>query len=149
MDATPSLTTIEAQIAALPWDRIEVDLDDHGAALIPHMLEPETCAAVAGWYDDARLFRSRVVMARHGFGRGEYRYFAYPLPTLVQALRASLYPRLAPVADRWHARLGLDARFPPTLDGQLDRCRLAGQSRPTPLLLRYGEGDHNCLHQDV
>src|SRR5512137_32320 len=110
MDATPSLTTIEAQIAALPWDRIEVDLDDHGAALIPHMLEPETCAAVAGWYDDARLFRSTVVMGRHGFGRGEYRYFAYPLPDLIAQLRPALYARLVGTANRWNETMGIDIR---------------------------------------
>jgi hypothetical protein len=149
MDATPSLPTISDRIAALPWDRLAADLDAHGTALIPGLLSPDACAAVAGWYDEARLFRSTVVMARHGFGRGEYRYFAYPLPDLVGGLRAAFYPPLAAIANRWNATLGEPARFPADHHQFLARCHAAGQTRPTPLLLRYGEGDYNCLHQDL
>ena len=100
-------------------------------------------------YSQEDIFRSRVVMARHGFGRGEYRYFNYPLPALVRRLRDSLYPPLAQVANRWYERLGLDARFPPTHSAFIERCHLAGQTRPTPLLLQYGADDYNCLHQDL
>jgi hypothetical protein len=113
------------------------------------LLDPAECAAVAAFYDSEDGFRSHVMMARHGFGRGEYRYFAYPLPPLVADLRASLYPILASLADRWHARMGLPVRFPPEHDAFLKRCHEAGQRRPTPLLLRYGPGDYNCLHQDL
>lgn len=113
------------------------------------MLDPTTCAHLAGGYDDERQFRSQVMMARHGFGCGEYRYYAYPLPEAIAALRAMLYPRLAPTANRWHERLGLDARFPADHAAFLARCHAVGQRRPTPLLLRYGPGDYNCLHQDL
>ena len=113
------------------------------------VLTPEECRALAALYDQETPFRSRVAMARHGFGRGEYKYFAAPLPDAVQALREALYPRLAPVANRWHAGLGLPARFPEAHAEFLARCHAAGQARPTPLLLRYGPGDYNCLHQDL
>jgi hypothetical protein len=149
MDATPSLTALESRINGLPWPSIEADLDAHGAALIPGLLPREICDAVAAWYDEDRLFRSTVVMSRHGFGRGEYRYFAYPLPDLVAALRAVFYPSLAVVANRWNATLGEIVRFPPTHAEFLARCHAAGQRRPTPLVLRYGPGDYNCLHQDL
>jgi hypothetical protein len=149
MDATPATTTFEARIDALPWPAIAAELDAHGAALIPGLLAPETCAAVAGGYGEDRLFRSTVVMARHGFGRGEYRYFAYPLPDLVAALRAALYPPLATIANRWNAALGEPVRFPEAHADFLARCHAAGQTRPTPLVLRYGPGDYNCLHQDL
>jgi hypothetical protein len=118
-------------------------------ALIPDLLSSDDCAAIAQRYDDDTQFRSRIVMSRHGFGRGEYKYFAYPLPGIVAGLRSSLYPPLAEIANHWHAQLGLDARFPLEHDGFLARCRAAGQTKPTPLLLRYGEGDYNCLHQDI
>jgi hypothetical protein len=149
MDATPIPTTPSERISALPWDHLAADLDAHGAALIPDLLSPETCAAVAGWYDDEALFRSRVVMARHGFGRGEYRYFAYPLPDLIAEVRAAAYPPLAEIANRWNATLGEAVRFPADHADFLARCHAAGQTRPTPLLLRYGPGDYNCLHQDI
>lgn len=137
------------RIAALDWPAIAGSLDARGFATTGPLLSPSECAALAGRYVDEAGFRSRVVMARHGFGRGEYRYFAYPLPRIVRTLRETLYSRLVSVANDWHARMGLDVRFPPTLEVQLARCHAAGQQRPTPLLLRYGEGDHNCLHQDV
>ncbi|KSB90318.1 proline hydroxylase [Caulobacter vibrioides] len=133
----------------LDWTRIAAELDARGWALTGPVLTPETCARVAGLYAEDAPFRSRVVMARHGFGRGEYRYFAYPLPETVQKLRAGLYPPLAAIANDWMARLGEERRFPEALDGMLERCRAAGQARPTPLLLTYGPGDYNCLHQDL
>ncbi|WP_370545489.1 2OG-Fe(II) oxygenase [Caulobacter sp. 17J80-11] len=135
--------------AAVDWARVEAELDDRGWALLPGLLDGPACEAVAGFYDEDARFRSRVVMARHGFGRGEYRYFAYPLPDVVAELRETIYPRLAPVANRWNARMGLEARYPDSHPEFLERCRAAGQVRPTPLLLRYGPGDYNCLHQDL
>jgi hypothetical protein len=149
MDATPSLPALTARISALPWERLAADLDAYGAAMIPGLLSPDDCAAVAGWYDDDAQFRSRVVMARHGFGRGEYRYFAYPLPDLVGELRGAFYPPLADIANRWNATLGEAQPFPADHAQFLARCHAAGQTRPTPLLLRYGPGDYNCLHQDL
>jgi len=124
-------------------------LDTHGHLLMPRLLDAQQCADLVASYDDEARFRSRVVMARHGFGRGEYRYFAYPLPEVVQRLRESLYPPLAAIANRWQDALGTAVRYPATLAAFLARCRDAGQSRPTPLLLRYGAGDYNCLHQDL
>lgn len=128
---------------------LAADLDAQGWALLPRLLDPAACRALAASYDEDALFRSRVVMARHGFGRGEYRYFAYPLPDRVFALRTALYSLLAPVADRWHERLGHSVRFPADHAQFATRCHAAGQTRPTPLLLRYGPGDYNCLHQDL
>ena len=133
----------------LDWAAIGRDLDAHGCALIPQLLDAAECAAAAGWYDDAPRFRSTVVMARHGFGRGEYRYFAYPLPDPVSALRSALYPPLAAIANRWNAVLGEPVRFPDEHAEFLARCHAASQTRPTPLLLRYVPGDYNCLHQDL
>jgi hypothetical protein len=133
----------------LDWTRLAAELDAHGCAVVPGLLDAAECADVAGWYDEADRFRSTVVMARHGFGRGEYRYFRYDLPPLVQALRGGLYPRLAAIANAWNAALGDPARFPEDHAAYLDRCHAAGQTRPTPLLLRYGPGDYNCLHQDL
>jgi hypothetical protein len=140
---------IEAHVAALDWKRITADLESSGSAILQSVLSPEQCVALASSYGRDELFRNRVVMARHGFGRGEYRYFAYPLPDLVQRLRTALYPPLARVANHWHAALGLDARYPPAHSSYLSRCHRAGQRKPTPLLLRYGKGDYNCLHQDL
>ena len=131
------------------WPRIEADLDAHGCATLAGLLDAAECRALAALYDADEHFRSRVVMARHGFGRGEYRYFAYALPARVHELRAQLYLRLAPIANRWHERLDVAARFPATHADFLARCHAAGQTRPTPLLLRYGPGDFNCLHQDL
>jgi uncharacterized protein len=140
---------IVERIDALDWDGIAGELDANGSAVIPQLLSPVQCDALAGLYDDDELHRSRVVMARHGFGRGEYKYFRYPLPDPVQALRGALYPRLAPLANRWNAAMKIDVAYPPRHRDFLARCHAAGQSRPTPLLLRYGAGDFNCLHQDL
>jgi hypothetical protein len=134
---------------AAGWALDETAHDAHGYAVIPSLLLPHECRTLAALYDDETRFRSRVVMARHGFGEGEYKYFAYPLPEPVARLRAALYPPLAAIANRWATALGIDARFPPAHADYLARCHRAGQTRPTPLLLRYGAGDYNCLHQDL
>lgn len=130
-------------------ETLHADLDERGWSVLPGLLDGMQCAALAGLYDAPDRFRSRIVMARHGFGRGEYRYFVYPLPRLVQNFRESLYRCLVPLANRWHTRMGLETRFPDTHAAFLARCHAAGQPRPTPLLLRYGKGDYNCLHQDL
>ena len=140
---------VEAAIAGLDWRAIEADLDAFGAAAAPKLLSPEACRRIAAMYPESGRFRSTIVMARHGFGRGEYRYFADPPPETVADLRRGLYRRLAPVADRWSAAMGFAARYPGEHAAFRARCREAGQTRPTPLLLRYGPGDYNCLHQDV
>ena len=131
------------------WSEVAKDLDAYGCAVLGGLLAEEDCAALAGSYGDDALFRSRIVMSAHGFGRGEYKYFAYPLPGVVDALRTSLYPPLAEIANRWNATLGIDVRFPPEHAAFVERCHAAGQTRPTPLLLQYREGDYNCLHQDL
>jgi uncharacterized protein len=141
--------TTDENIAAVDWPRTGAALDEWGWAVLPGLLDAEQCAAAAALWDEPGRFRSRVVMARHGFGRGEYRYLAYPLPGPVATLRTALYARLAPVANRWHEAMSLDARFPAAHADYLDRCRAAGQAKPTSLILRYGPGDYNCLHQDV
>lgn len=140
---------IAARIDRCDWNALGAMLDAEGHALLPGLLSREDCRALARGYDEDARYRSRVMMARHGFGRGEYRYFRYPLPSVVQGLREALYPPLARVAQAWNRRLGIDSDYPPTLDGFLDRCHRAGQHRPTPLLLRYRAGDYNCLHQDL
>jgi hypothetical protein len=133
----------------LDWREVGAALDEQGWAILPRLLDAPACLEAAALWRDEGRFRSRVVMARHGFGRGEYRYFGHELPEPVSRLRAGLYPRLAEVANRWHEALGRAGRFPPAHRDYLDRCRAAGQARPTPLLLRYGPGDYNCLHQDL
>jgi len=133
---------------AYDWIQITADLDAFGAAVLPGLLTPQQCQDLAALYD-RELFRSQVVMARHGFGRGEYKYFRYPLPDPIADLRMSLYPRLAPVANRWSERMGADARYPASHADYLGQCQATGQTRPTPLLLKYGPGDYNCLHQDL
>jgi len=140
---------VAARIAALPWPRIEADLAARGCATTGPLLSAHECAELAAMYDEDRRFRSRVVMQRHGFGQGEYRYFAYPLPAGLAAWRGALYERLAPLANAWAAALGQPADYPTTHADYLARCHAAGQTRPTPLLLRYDEGDYNCLHQDL
>jgi hypothetical protein len=140
---------VTPRVDLVDWARISQDLDDRGSATIGGLLTAAECESVAMLYAVDEMFRSRVVMARHGFGRGEYKYFAYPLPSIVGSLRAALYPRLAPVANRWHAAMGIDLRFPEQHADFLERCHAAGQRRPTPLLLQYGLDDYNCLHQDL
>ena len=140
---------LAARIASLEWDRIEAELEQLGRATVPQLLTPEECTGLIALYGEDASFRSTIVMARHNFGRGEYRYFDYPLPPIIAVLRARLYPHLAPLANRWSKRLGDARRFPPTHDAYIERCHAAGQTRPTPLLLRYREGDYNCLHRDL
>jgi hypothetical protein len=140
---------ISDRVAALDWQAVAASLDAHGCATTGALLTGEECRSLAATYQADEPFRSRVVMARHGFGRGEYKYFAYPLPPLVAELRTALYPKLAGIANRWSAALGLDMRYPPQHAAYIARCHRAGQGKPTPLLLQYGAGDYNCLHQDV
>jgi hypothetical protein len=140
---------LATKVAALDWERLTADLDAHGCATTGPLLTSQQCAALAGSYGADDHFRSRVIMARHGFGRGEYKYFAYPLPELVATLRAALYPPLADVANRWNEAMGIALRYPSDHASYLARCHRAGQSKPTPLLLQYGAGDYNCLHQDL
>ena len=140
---------IDERVAAADWPRAGIELDAQGAAVIENLITPNECRALAALYAHDDLFRSRVVMARHGFGRGEYQYFRYPLPTLIGALREALYTRLVPIANRWHEAMGVPARFPQRHADFIARCHAAGQQRPTPLLLQYGSDDYNCLHQDL
>lgn len=139
----------QAEDPCVDWDAVRVAIDEAGHAVVPAVLSAGQCAVLAALYDRPDGFRSTVVMARHGFGRGEYRYFAYPLPGLVEDLRRSLYPGLAAIANIWGRRLGQDGGWPAEHEGLLALCRDAGQSRPTPLLLSYNAGDYNCLHQDL
>lgn len=136
------------KLDAIDWTASHEHLDAHGWALLPRLLAADECGMLAGLYDEAS-FRSHIIMARHGFGRGEYKYFAYPLPQLIADLRTELYPRLAPTANRWNEALDVESRYPETHAQYLDRCHAAGQTRPTPLLLRYGTDDYNRLHQDL
>jgi uncharacterized protein len=138
-----------ARLVPADWEEIGTDLDARGSAVIERALSPAHCRAIAALYEADECFRSKVVMQRHGFGRGEYKYFNYPLPPLVADLRASLYPHLAAIANRWNAALGIDVRYPAAHSAFLARCHAAGQTKPTPLMLRYGAGDYNCLHQDL
>jgi hypothetical protein len=131
------------------WNQLEAELGEQGCAVIKGVLSAEECRALATLYPDDSRFRSRVIMERHGFGRGEYKYFSYPLPDTVGRLRTSLYPRLSPIANRWNEALGIEVQFPDRLDAFLKRCHTAGQTQPTPLMLEYGAGDYNCLHQDL
>jgi uncharacterized protein len=131
------------------WVGVERSLDAHGNAVLAGLLTAEQCDALAALYPREECYRARIVMARHGFGRGEYKYFSYPLPPLLDRLRHALYPLLAPIANRWNLQLGIDMQYPDELDAFLQRCHEAGQTRPTPLILQYGEGDYNCLHQDL
>ena len=138
-----------AGIAALDWSGIKRQLNEDGFAVIDNVLSPATCESLARCYTDDTLFRSRVIMARHNFGRGEYRYFTYPLPEPIASLRTAFYGPLAKIANGWHDAMGIDTRFPTTHTEFLRRCHAAGQARPTPLLLQYVAGDYNCLHQDL
>ena len=138
-----------ARVQAIDWDTLSADLDSQGNAVVERLLEPAECRSLVALYSQDERFRSRVVMSRHGFGRGEYKYFSYPLPETIAALRTALYPQLARIANRWNESLGLAAQYPTQHADFLARCAQAGQTRPTPLLLQYGAGDYNCLHQDL
>jgi len=140
---------LERRIRALDWAHIAAELDDRGCASTGSILTPAECRGLVGAYAEEGLYRSQIIMARHGFGRGEYKYFAYPLPDSVAALRRGFYRALAPIANRWQAALGGKADYPPEHGAYLERCHKAGQRRPTPLMLKYGPGDYNCLHQDL
>ncbi|MCP1478406.1 hypothetical protein J2Y88_000717 [Pseudomonas chlororaphis] len=144
-----SASSLEQRLACLDWASIEQQLDQDGSAVIDNLLSADQCHELSGLYPHSELFRSRVVMARHGFGRGEYQYFAYPLPQRVAELRGQLYPRLVPLANRWNQLMNIPVQYPPRHEDFLQRCHAAGQQRPTPLLLQYGPQDYNCLHQDV
>jgi len=148
-DQTGPAALSRAQIDSLDWSDIVTQLDRCGFAVVRRLLAREDCEALQSAYAFDRLFRKRVVMARHGFGRGEYRYFAYPLPEPIASLRTLVYPKLAQVANRWHEQLKIDSRFPLAHAEYLHRCHVAGQCHPTPLLLRYSTHDYNCLHQDL
>jgi hypothetical protein len=140
---------ITSRVDAIDWAQAARELDAQGCALLKGLLTPDECRALAALYPDDSHFRSRIVMGRHGFGRGEYKYFSYPLPLVIVELRPSLYARLRDVANRWNEAMGIDIRYPETHDAFLKRCHATGQTRPTPLLLQYEAGDYNCLHQDL
>jgi len=137
------------RLTAIDWGQVALDLDAQGGAVIERLIAPAECQALAALYPMDTFFRSRVVMAQHGFGRGEYKYFNYPLPDLIGTLRTAIYPHLAPIANRWNMAMGIDVRYPDQHAAFIERCHAAGQSRPTPLLLQYGADDYNCLHQDL
>jgi len=141
--------SIASRVDAIDWDQAARELDAQGCAVLKGLLSPEQCRALTALYPDDSHFRSRIVMGRHGFGRGEYKYFAYPLPPVVAELRPALYLRLRDVANRWNEAMGIEIRYPATHEAFLKRCHDAGQIRPTPLLLQYEAGDYNCLHQDL
>lgn len=144
-----AVASAEARVAAYDWKALAGELGSFGCAVLTKLLAPEECRAIAGLYPDESHFRSHVVMARHGFGKGEYRYFRYPLPDLLGGLRTALYPHLADVANEWNVRMGIDERYRDKHASFLKQCHAAGQMRPTPLLLQYVPGDFNCLHQDL
>jgi uncharacterized protein len=143
------VTDVGKRVQAIDWDATAVDLDAQGSAVIAELISAHDCTTLASLYSRDELFRSRVVMSRHGFGQGEYKYFAYPLPDFIAGLRAALYPQLVPIANRWYEAMGIDVRFPARHAEFIARCHAAGQRRPTPLLLKYGADDYNCLHQDL
>lgn len=143
------LTEMQTPPMAYEWPEIERTLSRNGNAVMPSLLTESQCNQLAALYDDDTHFRSRIIMSKHGFGRGEYQYFAYPLPPLIELLRQTLYPKLAIIANAWNARMRLQTRYPDVLNDYLAACHAAGQTRPTPLMLKYGEDDYNCLHQDI
>jgi hypothetical protein len=145
----PLPSDIPARMDTIDWTKVTGDLDAQGCAVLKNLLTPEQCNAIAALYQDEAHFRSRIVMGRHGFGRGEYQYFSYPLPPVIQQLRPALYAQLYGLANRWNESMGIDIRYPASHEAFLKRCHDAGQTRPTPLLLQYGRGDYNCLHQDL
>lgn len=138
-----------SRVQQLDWEQVSQDLDSRGSAILDRILSVDECKSMVELYSQDDLFRSHVVMSRHGFGRGEYKYFSYPLPEIISELRKAIYSRLAPVANRWNSAMGIDVRYPEDHAEFIERCHHAGQIRPTPLLLQYGEGDYNCLHQDI
>jgi uncharacterized protein len=138
-----------SRVAGLDWATIATELDDHGSAVVGPLLTPGQCEDLVVSYENEGIFPSRVVMARHGFGSGEYQYFSYPLPPVIAELRTALYPPLAEIANRWNEAMDVEVRYPTVHKAFLDRCHVAGQTKPTPLLLRYGAGDYNALHQDL
>jgi uncharacterized protein len=140
---------LKKRIAALDWPTISAQLHQHGYATTGLLLSTDECQSITNDYDEPAPYRSKVVMARHGFGLGEYKYYNYPLPSIHQCLRESMYPQLAIVANDWQSAMGIDTRFPDNLEAMIKRCHAAGQNRPTPLILKYGTGDYNCLHQDL
>jgi hypothetical protein len=142
-------TNIEARVNAVDWHAAQEELDGFGCATVARLLTPAECDALKAQYASGELYRSRVVMARHGFGRGEYKYYAYPLPEMIGSLRNAVYPHLVPIANRWNEIMRIDTRYPPDHAAFIDRCHAAGQLRPTPLILQYAQGDYNCLHQDL
>ena len=137
------------RLRRLDWPALEEELSAQGSAVLKGVLSPEECSSIAQWYPEDDRFRSKVVMSRHGFGRGEYKYFSYPLPDLIQKLRTELYAKLFALANRWNESMGIETRYPDQHRAFIHRCHEAGQQRPTPLLLQYGPGDYNCLHQDL
>jgi hypothetical protein len=149
VSARGSVRSLNARVKALPWAGLAEALDARGFATIPGLLDARTCREVAALYQQPARFRSRVVMARHGYGSGEYQYFGHPLPRVVSQLRAAVYPHLVPLANVWAERLRQQRRYPNTLEALAEECAAAGQTRPTPLLLKYGADDYNCLHQDL
>jgi uncharacterized protein len=140
---------VSERVRRLDWNGLEAGLDASGNAVAEKLLTAAECQALAGFYTAENSFRSRVIMGRHGYGRGEYKYFAYPLPQIVAELRTAFYPQLVPIANRWNGQMGIDTSYPAEHTEFLARCRNAGQDRPTPLLLQYEVGDYNCLHQDL
>jgi uncharacterized protein len=146
---TAKISSIAQRMEAVVWQQVSRDLDAEGHAIIRNILSSDECDQVRALYQDDKIFRSQIVMERHGFGRGEYRYFSYPLPDLVADMRTSLYPRLVPTANSWNEAMGIDLRYPETHSDFIQRCHRAGQNKPTPLLLKYGISDYNCLHQDL
>ena len=145
----PDATRVLSCVALLDWEKIANDLNQSGNAVLKNILTPEECDSLSSLYGDDEYFRSRIVMSRHGFGRGEYKYFSYPLPDILQGLRESLYEGLAPIANQWNRQMAIDIQYPFNHADFIQRCHEAGQERPTPLLLQYGSGDYNCLHQDL
>jgi uncharacterized protein len=141
--------SIAKRVETIPWEEVSRDLDAQGNAIIERLLFPDECRAIASLYSRDDLFRSQIVMARHGFGRGEYKYFSYPLPPLIARLRTIVYPYLVPIANRWNNAMNLQVTYPMKHSEFIKRCHQAGQTRPTPLLLQYGTDDYNCLHQDL
>jgi hypothetical protein len=140
---------IKERVDSIDWEVLSEDLDEHGCVTISNLLTPEECRALAALYEMDDVFRSQVIMSRHGFGRGEYKYFQYPLPKMVEQLRTSLYSHLRHIANRWNEAMDIDVVYPPAHSDYVARCHAAGQARPTPLMLKYEPGDYNCLHQDL